>query len=75
MVRALAASRSSIISRPRAEDDPRRRRPDLKARRLLGYEPRITLEEGLRRMMAWFARHAGLGPSASDERVTDAARA
>jgi dTDP-glucose 4,6-dehydratase len=36
-------------------DDPRRRCPDIaKARRLLGWEPRVPLEEGLARTWAWF---------------------
>jgi nucleoside-diphosphate-sugar epimerase len=41
--------------RPLPVDDPTRRRPDIsKARRLLGWEPRIDLEDGLRRTAAWF---------------------
>lgn len=36
-------------------DNPRRRCPDLtKARTLLGYRPRVSLEAGLRRMLAWY---------------------
>lgn len=36
-------------------DNPRRRCPDLtKARTLLGYRPQVSLEAGLRRMLAWY---------------------
>ena len=42
-------------SRELPEDDPRTRRPDLaKARAVLGYEPQVPLEEGLRRTIAYF---------------------
>jgi dTDP-glucose 4,6-dehydratase len=35
-------------------DDPRQRRPDIsKARKLLGWEPKIDLEEGLRTTIDW----------------------
>ena len=45
----ITGSRSPIVNRPLPEDDPRQRRPDIsKARRLLGWEPRVPLEEGLR---------------------------
>jgi dTDP-glucose 4,6-dehydratase len=37
------------------EDDPKQRRPDIgKARRLLGWEPEVTLEEGLRHTVEYF---------------------
>ena len=37
------------------EDDPRKRRPDIgKARRLLSWEPKIPLEEGLRHTVEYF---------------------
>ncbi|MCL4545690.1 MAG: SDR family oxidoreductase [Chloroflexi bacterium] len=40
---------------PLPEDDPRRRQPDIsKAKRLLGWEPKIPLEEGLRRTLDWY---------------------
>jgi len=53
---ALAESQSAIELHPLPIDDPTRRRPDIgKARRLLGWEPRIGLEDGLRRTLASFA--------------------
>jgi len=40
---------------PLPKDDPPRRKPDLsKAKRLLDWEPKVGLEEGLRRMIGWF---------------------
>jgi dTDP-glucose 4,6-dehydratase len=45
----LTGSASGIVARPLPEDDPKQRQPDIsKARRLLGWEPRVTLDEGLR---------------------------
>ena len=43
------------VRKPLPPDDPVRRRPDLtRARTLLGYEPKVSLEEGLRRTVAYF---------------------
>jgi len=54
-IRELTGSRSPIQYRPLPEDDPKRRRPDIsKARRVLGWEPRVTLEEGLRLTLEYF---------------------
>lgn len=54
-VLALTGSRSEITHRPLPVDDPKVRRPDItRARRLLGWEPRIPLEEGLRRTIPYF---------------------
>jgi dTDP-glucose 4,6-dehydratase len=47
--------------RPLPENDPRQRRPDItRARTLLGWEPKVTLEEGLAPTVAYFRRELGL---------------
>jgi dTDP-glucose 4,6-dehydratase len=44
-----------IIFKPLPQDDPKRRCPDIsKAKRLFGWEPKIGLEEGLQRTLAYF---------------------
>jgi dTDP-glucose 4,6-dehydratase len=54
-VRILTGTRSRIVYRPLPEDDPRKRRPDIeKARAVLGWEPKVTLEEGLRYTAEYF---------------------
>jgi dTDP-glucose 4,6-dehydratase len=58
IVRA-AGSRSEIVYVARTADDPEQRRPDLtRARTLLGYEPMIGPDEGLRRTIEHFASRA-----------------
>jgi UDP-glucuronate decarboxylase len=62
-VLALTDSDGAIEERPLPSDDPVRRKPDIgRARELLGWEPTIPLEEGLKRTVEYF-RHAG-GPAA-----------
>jgi len=40
---------------PLPEDDPKVRQPDIgRARTLLGWEPHVDIDEGLRRTIAWF---------------------
>ena len=54
-VRELCGSQSEIVHKPLPEDDPKVRRPDIaKARRVLEWEPRVNLEEGLRRTLPYF---------------------
>jgi dTDP-glucose 4,6-dehydratase len=54
-IRRLTGSSSPIVNRALPEDDPRQRQPDIsKARRLLGWEPRVPLEEGLRLTLDYF---------------------
>jgi dTDP-glucose 4,6-dehydratase len=54
-VRDLASSGSSIKFVPRPQDDPTVRQPDIAlAQRALRWWPRVPIEEGLRRTIAWF---------------------
>jgi len=51
----LTGSRSEIVFRPLPIDDPKVRQPDIsRARSLLGWEPRVDVEEGLRLTVDWF---------------------
>jgi len=51
----LTGSASQIVYRPLPEDDPKVRQPDItRARTLLGWEPKVPLEEGLTRTLAYF---------------------
>ena len=53
----ITASPSRILCQPLPEDDPRQRQPDIsKARRLLGWEPRVGLDEGLRLTIDFYSR-------------------
>lgn len=54
---ALTGGKSEIVFRPLPQDDPRVRRPDIsRARQLLGWEPKIPRQEGLRRTLEYFRR-------------------
>lgn len=54
-IRDLCGSSSEIVYRPLPEDDPKQRRPDLsRARKVLGWDPRTSLEVGLTRTIASF---------------------
>jgi UDP-glucuronate decarboxylase len=55
MILDLTGSNSGISYHPLPEDDPLRRRPDItKAKELLGWGPKVTLEKGLRKTVEWF---------------------
>jgi UDP-glucuronate decarboxylase len=55
---AMTGSRSRIEFKALPEDDPRQRQPDIsEARRLLGWEPKVSLEEGLAKTIAYFEEH------------------
>ncbi|HSP79059.1 MAG TPA: GDP-mannose 4,6-dehydratase, partial [Myxococcaceae bacterium] len=56
-VRQATGYKSRIVFRPLPLDDPRQRRPDItRARELLDWEPRVSLEEGLPETLAWFRK-------------------
>lgn len=58
LIRDLAGSRSEICFVERPVDDPKVRQPDVTlANSVLGWEPHIPLELGLRRTIAWFRNH------------------
>src|SRR5271155_538731 len=54
-VRKLVGATTPIVFRPLPQDDPKQRCPDItKAKRLLNWEPKVTLEEGLQRTYEYF---------------------
>ncbi|MDC8016209.1 UDP-glucuronic acid decarboxylase family protein [Tahibacter soli] len=53
-----SGSRSRIVHHPLPPDDPKVRRPDIDlARRALGWEPKVPLDEGLMKTIAYFRAH------------------
>jgi dTDP-glucose 4,6-dehydratase len=53
LVLKISGSKSEIVFEALPEDDPQQRQPDItRAKELLGWEPTISLEEGLRRVLA-----------------------
>jgi len=77
MIRELTGSRSEIVTRPLPVDDPRRRCPDIAtARRVLDWEPKVTLHDGLARTIGWWveggphARVPVVGPTVAERAQT-----
>jgi UDP-glucuronate decarboxylase len=55
MVMKLIGGRSKIVFKPLPQDDPTQRQPDITvARSTLGWEPKVPLQEGLERTIAYF---------------------
>ena len=51
----LTHSKSKIVYKPLPEDDPQVRQPDIsKARRILAWEPKVDLDEGLAKTIEYF---------------------
>jgi dTDP-glucose 4,6-dehydratase len=58
---ALTGSKSRIVEKPLPADDPKKRKPDItRARTLLGWEPRVSLDEGLPRTLEYFRKKLGV---------------
>jgi UDP-glucuronate decarboxylase len=57
LVIAMTGSRAKIIFNPLPQDDPTQRKPDISlAKRTLGWEPKVPLEEGLEKTIAYFRK-------------------
>ena len=53
----LVGGSSKIVHKPLPADDPKQRKPDITlAKRLLKWEPKVPLEEGLKRTIAYFKK-------------------
>jgi len=64
IVLRVIGSKSRIRYEPLPQDDPKQRRPDItKARRLLGWEPKIDLETGLRLSLDYFKQAVAEEPA------------
>jgi UDP-glucuronate decarboxylase len=51
----MTGSNSRVVKRPLPEDDPKRRKPDIsRAKELLGWQPEVSLREGLKETIRWF---------------------
>jgi dTDP-glucose 4,6-dehydratase len=65
-VRDAVGSGCQIVFRPLPQDDPRLRRPDISlAREVLGWEPKVPFDEGMRRTIAWFKERIERGDLAA----------
>ena len=57
LIRQAAPTSARPVFRPLPKDDPKRRRPDItRAKALLGWAPRVPLEEGLENTVLWFSQ-------------------
>ncbi|MBJ6762676.1 SDR family oxidoreductase [Myxococcaceae bacterium JPH2] len=64
-VRVAAGGGGKLVFKPLPKDDPKQRQPDItRARTLLGWEPKVALEDGLRETIAYFREVAGRRTSA-----------
>ena len=61
MVTKVVGGPGEIVYRELPQDDPKRRKPDIfRARSVLGWEPKVSLEEGIRRTADWMAKSLAL---------------
>jgi len=56
-IKKITNSLSEIVFKPLPQDDPKQRQPDIKlAKRVLGWEPKIDLEQGLKETISYFSK-------------------
>ncbi len=61
LILKLTASPSSIVTEPATADDPKKRKPDIsKAQKLLGWEPTMSIEDGLNDTIVYFREKLNL---------------
>jgi len=63
VINDIVGNKAGIVYKPalRLGDDPQRRQPDItRARNILGWEPKVSLEEGIKRTVPYFRQKMGL---------------
>jgi dTDP-glucose 4,6-dehydratase len=62
VINRLAGNSSGVVYKDlRTSGDPQRRQPDItRARKILGWEPKVSLEEGIQKTIPYFSQGLGL---------------